>query len=109
MDSKLIVARMNVLSSIIVAKTFAEFDATELPGRTATSRRQLFAYHGLYLHLQDFGTGDGGAVIEAGEGDPGFAGISEDLRPHIAAYNPAARLSSADSVATCFYDWTASS
>ncbi|MCY0963566.1 TcmI family type II polyketide cyclase [Streptomyces sp. H27-H5] len=79
MHSTLIVARMDPGSSIDVAKLFGEFDATEMPHRMGTRRRQLFEYRGLYFHLQDFDTDNGGELIEAAKGDPRFVGISEDL------------------------------
>ena len=56
MHSTLIVARMDLASSAEVGRLFAEFDQTDMPHRMGTRRRQLFAYNGLYFHLQDFDT-----------------------------------------------------
>ncbi|MCH0542334.1 TcmI family type II polyketide cyclase [Streptomyces sp. MUM 203J] len=109
MHSTLIVARMDAESSIDVAKLFAEFDATEMPHRMGTRRRQLFSYRGLYFHLQDFDSDNGGRLIEEAKTDPRFVGISEDLKPYIEAYDPATWRSPADAMATRFYNWTASS
>lgn len=109
MHSTLIVARMDAESSIDVAKLFAEFDATEMPHRMGTRRRQLFSYRGLYFHLQDFDSDNGGRLIEEAKTDPRFIGISEDLKPYIEAYDPATWRSPADAMATRFYNWTASS
>nr|AEM44217.1 cyclase [uncultured bacterium] len=109
MHSTLIVARMDPASSIDVAKLFGEFDRTEMPHRMGTRRRQLFSYRGLYFHLQDFDSDNGGELIEEAKSDPRFVAISEDLKPFIEAYDPATWRSPADAMATRFYNWTASS
>ncbi|MGW8066189.1 TcmI family type II polyketide cyclase [Streptomyces ziwulingensis] len=108
MHSTLIVARMAAASSNEVAALFADFDATEMPHRMGTRRRQLFSYRGLYFHLQDFDEDNGGELIEAAKADPRFVGISEDLKPFIEAYDPQTWRSPADAMATRFYDWEAS-
>ncbi|MEW2636514.1 TcmI family type II polyketide cyclase [Streptomyces sp. NPDC048389] len=105
MHSTLIVARMDPSSSHDVARLFQEFDRTEMPHLMGTRRRQLFAYHGLYFHLQNFDTDNGGELIEEAKTDPRFMQISEDLKPFIQAYDPATWRSPADAVATRFYDW----
>ncbi|MBB5119201.1 polyketide synthase [Streptomyces eurocidicus] len=107
MHSTLIVARMDPGHSVDVAKLFGDFDATEMPHRMGTRRRQLFSYRGLYFHLQDFDTDNGGELIEEAKSDPRFVGISEDLKPFITAYDPATWRSPKDAMATRFYDWTA--
>ncbi|MEV5955425.1 TcmI family type II polyketide cyclase [Streptomyces sp. NPDC051987] len=105
MHSTLIVARMEPGSSAEVARLFAEFDRTEMPHLMGTRRRELFAYRGLYFHLQSFDTDNGGELIEEAKSDPRFVRISEDLKPFIQAYDPATWRSPADAVATRFYDW----
>ncbi|MEV6613297.1 TcmI family type II polyketide cyclase [Streptomyces sp. NPDC051051] len=107
MHSTLIVARMAIDSRHDVAKLFTDFDATDMPHRMGTRRRQLFAYRGLYFHLQDFDTDDGTSRIEQAKDDPRFVGISEDLKPFIEAYDPATWRSPADAMATRFYSWEA--
>ncbi|UWE10053.1 TcmI family type II polyketide cyclase [Actinacidiphila bryophytorum] len=107
MHSTLIVARMDLGSSTDVAKLFTDFDATEMPHLMGTRRRQLFAYRGLYFHLQDFDADNGGRLIEQARTDPRFVGISEDLKPFIDAYDPATWRSPADAMATRFYHWEA--
>jgi cyclase len=109
MHSTLIVARMEPGAGVDVAKLFADFDGTEMPHRMGTRRRQLFAYRGLYFHLQDFDGDNGGELIEEAKTDPRFVRISQDLKPYIEAYDPATWRSPADAMATRFYDWTASS
>ncbi|WP_406864147.1 TcmI family type II polyketide cyclase [Streptomyces sp. HUAS MG47] len=108
MHSTLIVARMDPEASLDVAGRFAAFDATEMPHRMGTRRRQLFAYRGLYFHLQDFDADNGGELIEQAKADPRFVRISEDLKPYIQAYDPATWRSPADAMATRFYSWEAS-
>lgn len=105
MHSTLIVARMEPGSSQDVAKIFGEFDATEMPGLMGTRRRELFAYKGLYFHLQDFDTEAGGEAIEATKTHPLFVQVSADLKAHIEAYDPATWRSPADAMATRFYHW----
>ncbi|MEU5689602.1 MULTISPECIES: TcmI family type II polyketide cyclase [Streptomyces] len=107
MHSTLIVARMAIDSSRSVAELFTDFDATDMPHRMGTRRRQLFAYRGLYFHLQDFDSDDGGARIEHAKDDPRFVRISDDLKPHIEAYDPATWRSPADAMAQRFYSWEA--
>ncbi|MCX4399862.1 TcmI family type II polyketide cyclase [Streptomyces sp. NBC_00257] len=108
MHSTLIVARLQPGASTDVARLFADFDATDMPHRMGTRRRQLFSYQGLYFHLQDFDEDNGGALIEAARSDPRFIGISNDLKPFIEAYDPATWRSPADAMASRFYSWEAS-
>ncbi|AYY12640.1 TcmI family type II polyketide cyclase [Actinobacteria bacterium YIM 96077] len=105
MRSNLIVARMDPDSSAEVARLFSEFDKTDMPHRMGTRRRQLFSFHGLYFHLQDFDTEDGAERIEEAKNDPRFVQISEDLKPFIHAYDPETWRSPVDAMATRFYCW----
>ncbi|WP_407564729.1 TcmI family type II polyketide cyclase [Streptomyces sp. 184] len=107
MHSTLIVARMATSAGDDVARLFTDFDATDMPHRMGTRRRQLFAFRGLYFHLQDFDSDDGGERIEGAKDDPRFVRISEDLKPHIEAYDPATWRSPADAMARRFYSWEA--
>ncbi len=106
MHSTLIVARMHPDSGDEVAQIFGEFDGTEMPDLMGTRRRQLFSYRGLYFHLQDFDSDNGGESIEKSKTDPRFVRISADLKPYIEAYDPATWRSPADAMATRFYHWT---
>jgi cyclase len=105
MHSNLIVARMDPHSSADVAKLFSAFDQTDMPHRMGTRRRQLFSFHGLYFHLQDFDADNGGKLIEEAKADPRFIGISQDLKPFIEAYDPVTWRSPADAMAQRFYCW----
>ena len=107
MHSTLIVARMEPGSTTDVAALFGAFDGTDMPHRMGTRRRQLFAYRGLYFHLQDFDSDNGGELIESAKTDPRFVGISEDLKPFITAYDPATWRSPKDAMAARFYNWEA--
>lgn len=106
--STLIVARMHPGAGAEVSRLFGAFDETEMPHLMGTRRRQLFEYRGLYFHLQDFDTDNGGELIEEAKTDPRFVGISQDLRPYIEAYDPATWRSPKDAMATRFYNWQAS-
>ena len=106
MHSTLIVARMNPDSRDQVAKIFTEFDRTPMPDLMGTTRRQLFFYRGLYFHLQEFDSDDGGAAIEEAKSHPLFVKVSADLTPYIGAYDPSTWRSPADAMATAFYHWT---
>lgn len=105
MHSTLIVARMQPESKDDVAGIFSEFDSTDMPDVMGTRRRQLFCYRGLYFHLQDFNSDDGGDAIERSKGHPLFVKVSADLKPFIEAYDPATWRSPADAMATRFYHW----
>ncbi|WP_166354898.1 TcmI family type II polyketide cyclase [Phytoactinopolyspora limicola] len=105
MHSTLIVARMQPETGPDVARLFAEFDRTDMPDRMGTRRRQLFHFHGLYFHLQDFDTNNGDRAIEEAKDDPRFVQISADLKPYITAYDPSTWRSPADAMATRFYHW----
>ncbi|MFF7331953.1 TcmI family type II polyketide cyclase [Streptomyces sp. NPDC090306] len=108
MHSTLIVARMAPEAGNEVTRLFTAFDATDMPHRMGTRRRQLFSYRGLYFHLQDFDSADGGERIQQARHDPLFVGISNDLKPFIEAYDPATWRSPADATASRFYSWEAS-
>uniref|UniRef100_A0AAU3GZ14 TcmI family type II polyketide cyclase n=1 Tax=Streptomyces sp. NBC_01401 TaxID=2903854 RepID=A0AAU3GZ14_9ACTN len=108
MHSTLIVARMAPGSATDVADLFGAFDRTDMPDRMGTRRRQLFQFRGLYFHLQDFDEDNGEGLIEEARTDPRFVGISQDLKPHIEAYDPATWRSPKDAMASRFYDWNAS-
>lgn len=107
MHSTLIVARMEPGSGTDVAGLFGAFDRTDMPHLMGTRRRQLFAYRGLYFHLQDFDSDNGGELIEEARTDPRFIQISEDLKPFIEAYDPATWRSPKDAMASRFYNWEA--
>ena len=105
MHSTLIVARMLPQSAEDVARIFGEFDQIGMPDLMGTRRRELFSYNGLYFHLQDFDSENGGSAIEETKTHPLFVQVSADLKPYIEAYNPATWRSPADAMAQRFYHW----
>ncbi|MCU1681797.1 MAG: Polyketide synthesis cyclase [Amycolatopsis sp.] len=107
MHSTLIVARMAPGDEGDVAELFGAFDESDMPHRMGTGRRQLFSCRGLYFHLQDFDTDEGGEAIEQAKTEPEFVRISADLKPFIQAYDPATWRSPADAMARRFYHWSA--
>ena len=106
MGMSLIVARMDAGSANTVNELFTEFDRTEMPHLMGTTRRQLFSFHGLYFHLQEFIDDRGQDRIEGAKQDPRFRQISEDLKPFISAYDPETWRSPKDALAERFYDWS---
>jgi cyclase len=108
MYSTLIVARMDPDHASSVAEIFEAFDATSMPHRMGTRRRELFRFHGLYFHLQDFDGTAGVEAVEAAKQDAEFVQVSQDLRPFIDPYDPGWR-SPKDAVAERFYHWKANS
>lgn len=104
MHSTLIVAKMAGDHQKEIAELFGAFDRTEMPGLMGTLRRELFAYKGLYFHLQDFES-EGAMAIEQARSHPVFQQISADMRPFVEAYDPATWRSPADAMATSFYQW----
>jgi cyclase len=107
LHSTLLVARMEPQDASAVARLFGEFDRTEMPSLMGTKRRQLFRFQGLYFHLQDFDTDDGGEKIEATKTHPSFVQISDDLKQFITAYDPETWRTPKDAIAQRFYHWTA--
>ncbi|GLY18854.1 TcmI family type II polyketide cyclase [Kineosporia rhizophila] len=108
MFSTLIVARMDPAHSLPVADLFGRFDGTEMPYLMGTRRRELFRFHNLYFHLQDFAGENGEHVVEDAKTDPRFIQVSADLRPYIEPFAPDWR-SPKDAMAERFYHWEASS
>lgn len=92
-----------------MAALFDRFDATDMPHRMGTRRRQLFVYQGLYFHLQDFDADDGATRISGAKDDERFVRISDKLKPFIAPYDPQTWRSPADAMARRFYNWEARS
>lgn len=106
MYSTVIVARLDPADIDTVAKLFSDFDTgTELPHTMGTRRRQLFAHDGLYFHIQDFESDNGGELIERTKSDPRFVQIQQDLLPYISVFDPETWRSPSDAMASRFYTW----
>jgi cyclase len=104
----LIVARMNPTDEAAVAEIFRESDAGELPHLVGVSRRELFAFHGLYFHLIEADDSIQ-APLDGVRDHPLFADVNARLGKYIAAYDPATWRGPRDAMARSFYTWTAAS
>jgi hypothetical protein len=110
LHSTVIVNRVADAAIPEVARLFGELDATDFPSRMGTHRRQLFSYHGVYFHIQDFEAQNGNAVIDQAwkEADPRFVKICADLDPLVHKYAPDRWRSTDDQIGVRFYHWEAS-
>jgi|GEM_PF-485219 cyclase len=104
LHTSLIIAKLNTDRFDEIRNLFTEFDRSHMPERMGTVRRQLFTFHDLYFHLQDFETEDGADRIESAKTDPVFVQISKDLRQYFKPYNPNWK-SPKDAIANRFYHW----
>lgn len=102
--TSLVVAKLNTERLDEIKRLFAEFDRSDMPQKMGTVRRQLFTFHDLYFHLQDFQTDEGTERIETAKSEPEFIQISQDLRPFFEPYAPNWQ-SPKDSIAERFYYW----
>jgi cyclase len=108
MNKALIVARIAPDGQDEVARIFGESDRTSLPWQLGVRERSLYVLNDVYLHAVTFDRPVHEAMAVARE-HPGFAGISERLRPHIAPYDPQTWRSPRDAMAHRFYHWVAHS
>ena len=104
MYSTLIIAKFKRHDPEQIAKLFKEFDESDMPQRMGTLRRQLFSYHDLYIHAQDFAQDHGPDRVEQARQDPRFIQISDDLRPFFEPYDPNWK-GPKDAMASTFYHW----
>ncbi|MFF9285058.1 TcmI family type II polyketide cyclase [Streptomyces griseosporeus] len=104
MHHTLIVARMAPGSAPDIAKIFAESDRGELPHLVGVSRRSLFQFQDVYLHLIESERDPGPAIARAA-GHPEFRDVSDRLSAYVSAYDPETWRSPKDAMAHCFYRW----
>ncbi|MFE7766099.1 TcmI family type II polyketide cyclase [Streptomyces sp. NPDC057438] len=104
MHQSLIVARMAPGSAPDIAKIFEESDRGELPHLIGVSRRSLFQFDDIYIHLVE-SERDPTPVITEMAGHPEFRAISERLSSYVTAYDPATWRSPKDAMANRFYRW----
>ncbi|WP_409474315.1 TcmI family type II polyketide cyclase [Streptomyces sp. HC307] len=104
MHHTLIVARMAPGSAPDIAKIFEESDRGELPHLVGVSRRSLFQFDDVYLHLIEAERDPAPAIAKVA-GRPEFRDISERLSAYVTAYDPATWRSPKDAMARCFYRW----
>ncbi|MFD4573967.1 TcmI family type II polyketide cyclase [Streptomyces sp. NPDC058417] len=101
---ELIVARMAPGSAPDIAKLFAESDRGELPHLIGVTRRSLFQFDDIYMHLIE-SERDPGEAIQKAVGHPEFRDISEKLTAYVRAYDPQTWRSPKDAMANRFYVW----
>ncbi|WP_327344532.1 TcmI family type II polyketide cyclase [Streptomyces europaeiscabiei] len=104
MHQSLIVARMTPGAAPDIAKIFEESDRGELPHLIGVSRRSLFQFDDVYLHLVESERDPTPAIMKLA-GHPEFRGISERLSAYVTAYDPATWRSPKDAMANRFYQW----
>ncbi|KFG02014.1 TcmI family type II polyketide cyclase [Streptomyces europaeiscabiei] len=104
MHQSLIVARMAPGAAPDIAKIFEESDRGELPHLIGVSRRSLFQFDDVYLHLVESERDPTPAITKLA-GHPEFRGISERLSAYVTAYDPATWRSPKDAMANRFYQW----
>ncbi|MEU9606509.1 TcmI family type II polyketide cyclase [Streptomyces sp. NPDC048057] len=100
----LIVARMAPDAAPGIAQLFAESDRGELPHLVGVTRRSLFQFGEVYLHLIESDRPPGPAIAKVTE-HPDFQRLSEDLKAYVSAYDPATWRSPKDAMAHRFYSW----
>ncbi|RBY75094.1 TcmI family type II polyketide cyclase [Geodermatophilus sp. TF02-6] len=106
MHQTMIIAKMAPSSAADVAEIFGRSDATSMPHEIGVVRRTLWQFHELYVHLIDFDR-PAAEAMRIAQSLPAFRAVSDDLRPHIEAYDPNWK-SPQDAMARRFYHWTSS-
>ncbi|MGW7367598.1 TcmI family type II polyketide cyclase [Streptomyces sp. NPDC054841] len=104
MHQALIVARMAPDSAADIAKVFEASDRGELPDLVGVTRRSLFQFGDVYLHLIEADRPPGPAVAKVAD-HPAFRDISEQLSAYVSAYDPQTWRSPKDAMAHEFYRW----
>lgn len=105
MHNTLIVARMDAANAEAVASIFAESDASDLPQMIGVSRRTLFRFHDLYMHLVQADKDPSPALYKA-RSHPLYNRINTQLSEFISPYDPNWK-EPKDAMAMPFYEWTA--
>jgi cyclase len=101
----LIVARMNPEHADEVAAAFAASDAGELPHMIGVSRRTLFRFHDLYMHLVEADQ-DIAAPLYSARGHSLYHDINSALAQYISPFDPNWK-EPKDAMAEPFYTWSA--
>jgi cyclase len=104
MHRTLIVARLEPERVPAVADIFAASDATDLPHMIGVSRRTLFQFHELYLHLVEADDDISGRLYQARR-HPLYEDVNQRLAQHVRPYDPNWR-EPKDAMARPFYTWT---
>ncbi|MFI9584664.1 TcmI family type II polyketide cyclase [Streptomyces sp. NPDC052236] len=104
MHHALIVARMAPESAPDIAKIFAASDAGELPHLVGVTRRRLFQFGDVYMHMIESEMPPGPAIAKVAE-HPVFRDISDQLTAYVSPYDPETWRSPKDAMAREFYRW----
>jgi cyclase len=104
MHQALIVARMAPDSAPDIAKLFAASDTGELPHLVGVTRRTLFQFGGVYMHLIESDRPPGPEIAKVTQ-TPAFREISDQLSAFISPYDPETWRSPKDAMAHEFYRW----
>lgn len=104
MHHTLIVARMKPGSAPDIAQVFADSDRGELPHLVGVTRRRLFEFGDVYLHLIESDHDPAPAIARLTD-HPEFRDVSERLSAYVSAYDPETWRSPKDAMARCFYGW----
>ncbi len=109
MHHVLFVDRMAAEDAGRVAEVWAAHDKTGLPEQIGVTRRLLFRFHGLYLHLVQADTALQGSLydrIAAQRTNPLYQEIRDGLSPFITPFSPTFT-TLGDTQADEFYHWQA--
>lgn len=104
MHHALIVARMVPGSAPDIADLFAASDSGELPHLVGVTRRKLFQFGDVYLHLIESENPPGPEIAKVTE-HPEFKDISKKLTAYVSAYDPQTWRGPKDAMAHEFYRW----
>ncbi|AIS01702.1 TcmI family type II polyketide cyclase [Streptomyces glaucescens] len=104
MHHTLIVARMAPGSAPDIAEVFAASDRGELPHLIGVSRRSLFQFGDVYMHLIEAEQDPAPAIARVAD-HPDFRDISKRLEPFVSPYDPQTWRGPKDAMAQCFYRW----
>ncbi|MGG8408985.1 TcmI family type II polyketide cyclase [Streptomyces sp. 12297] len=104
MHQALIVARMAPDSAPHIAELFAASDSGELPGLVGVTRRTLFQFGDVYLHLIEGDRPPGPAIAKVKDHES-FQDISRRLTSFVSPYDPETWRDPKDAMAHAFYRW----
>jgi hypothetical protein len=102
----LMVLRMKPENADAVAAAFAEHDRGDLPGIIGVTRRTLFHFQGLYMHLIEADRDVLPKLMDARK-HPDFQVVNSKLDNLLERYDPSTWRTLTDSMATPFYTWSA--
>lgn len=104
MHHALIVARMAPQSAPEIARLFEASDSGELPHLVGVTRRSLFQFGDVYLHLIESERPPGPEIAKVTD-HPEFKDISDKLAAFVSPYDPDTWRSPKDAMAHEFYRW----